>query len=638
MKRAALFPIALLAACANAPAPQRGPVAPLPPAPRPAVVAAAVAAAQPATAPAELMFVLRIANPQRTWANAAQILPSSLFVFAAGSTEPTSVLERAVGSALAGVVDLARPLDVAFLGTTGARAVASLSVAEQDVPRLADRFVLKELGEHPGLLRVERAHDADPDEEAPPWVCAFDPGERRDGARLLCGEDVEDIEAAAAYLVQVVAREPLDTDARIEIPERLLRKAMEETGNASEAGDDDGRSGALGKALGEGFLRDIERMSVDLTWGPADVEVGLTLRFAGRRSPLTLAFVPAAAPDAAPPPAFFRLPADTAVAFHTQGASRAELTPLREAIAGALRDDMLEDRYDAPRLERFLDRLDDLAFTGGPLVVGAGANGAAAAKALAAYQGDKRAPRAQKTARLALKGWMLAAVEEPAQTWITGVQELLRLGEELDELKTGAAAGSAARAAGKPGGAPKDGGAGKRDEDKQRTTPVIARAPAALPAGTLHVELRSKPLTKDAPPAHTTHLYIVPAGQRTWLGLSEDDAALVDRLRVAVEPGRDDRTLGAAPGADALRQRGTLAGGLFSMAGLALLAANGDTPEALDKVVEDFAKLAALPARGEIAIPFAVASEVLGSGAARLDVRVRLTRAAIQDAIALLAR
>ncbi|WP_438041245.1 hypothetical protein [Sorangium sp. So ce128] len=622
MKRAALLPIALLTACAGAPAPQRAPVAPLLAAPRPAVAAPAVAAAQPASAPAELAFVLRIAHPKRTWANAAQLLPSSALVFTMGSTDPTKMLEPAVGPDLAGIVDLDRPIDVAFLGTTGDHAVASLSVAEQEVPRLADRFVLKEIEEHPGLLRVERARDAEPDEEAPPWACAFDPGERRDGARLLCGTDMEDIEAAAAYLVQVVAREPLDADARIELSERTLRQAVEEASAAGDADEDDGRAGALGEELAAGFLRDIERLNVDLTWGRADVEVGLTLRFASRRSPLTLAFVPAAAQDAAPPPAFFRLPADTAVAFHTQGASRAELAPLREAVFKALRDDMIDDGYDEARLDQVLDRLGTLAFTGGPLVVGAGANGAAAEKALAAYQRDKGAPRARKAARLALQGWVLASVEEPAQTWISGVKELLQRGDELDKFKRSA---------------PKD-GARKDDEDNQHTTHAIVRAPASLPAGTLHVELRSRPLTKGAPPAHTTHLYVVPAGQRTWLGISEDDAALVARLRVAVDPGRDEGTLGAAPDMDVLRRRGTLAGGLFSLAGLALLAANGDTPEALDEAAKDLAALAALPARGGVATPLAVTSEVLGSGAARVDVRVRLTHAGIQDAIALLAR
>ncbi|WP_437715067.1 hypothetical protein WMF45_00795 [Sorangium sp. So ce448] len=622
MKRAALLPIALVTACAGAPAPQRAPVVPLPAAPRPAVAAPAVVAAQPANAPAELAFVLRIAHPKRTWANAAQLVPSSALVFTLGSTEPTSVLEGAVGPDLAGIVDLERPMDVAFLGTTGAHAVASLSVAEQEVPRLADRFVLKELQEHPGLLRVERARNADPDEEAPPWACAFDPGERRNGARLLCGEDVEDIEAAAAYLVQVVGREPLDADARIELSERTLRQAVEEASAAGDEDEDDGRAGALGEELAAGFLRDIEGLNVDLTWGRADVDVGLTVRFASRRSPLTLALAPAAAQDAAPPPAFFRLPADTAVAFHTQGASRAELAPLREAVFKALRDDMIDDGYDGARLDQFLDRLGTLALTGGPLVVGAGANGAAAEKALAAYQRDKGAPRARKAARLALQGWVLASVEEPAQTWISGVKELLQRGDELDRFKRSA---------------PKD-GARKGDDDKQNTTHAIVRAPASLPAGTLHVELRSKPLTKDAPPAHTTHLYVVPAGQRTWLGISEDDAALVARLRVAADPRRDEGTLGAAPDMDVLRRRGTLAGGLFSLVGLTLLAANGDTPEALDEAARDLAALAALPARGGVAVPLAVTSEVLGSGAARVDVRVRLTHAGIQDAIALLAR
>ncbi len=75
--------------------------------------------------------------------------------------------------------------------------------------------------------------------------------------------DVEDIETAAAYLVQVVAREPLDADARIELSERTLRQAVEEASGADDADEDDGRAGALGQELAAGFLRDIERLNVD---------------------------------------------------------------------------------------------------------------------------------------------------------------------------------------------------------------------------------------------------------------------------------------------------------------------------------------------------------------------------------------
>ncbi|WP_129572516.1 MULTISPECIES: hypothetical protein [Sorangium] len=625
MKRAALLlPIALLAACAGAPAPQRGPVATLPPAPPPARAAPAVAAAQPATAPEGLSSVLRIADPQRTWNHLTRFLastPLGPLLWSARSMRPEMLLEQALGPALAGVLDLGRPIDVAWFGITEAesRVVVSLPVAEQEVPRLHERFVLKE---HRGMLRVERARDADPDEETPPRICAFEPGARRGSARLLCAEDAKDIDAVAPYLVEVVGPQPIDADARIEVLEWAIRELMK----SEDGAGGDGNTGALGRELGDAFMRELESMSMDLRWGHAEVDVGVSLRFASRRSPFTLAFAPAVAPDAAPPPAFLRLPSDTAVAFYTQGASRAELAPLREALFRALRDDWVDDGYDAAVLDRLLQRLDALALTGGSLVMGAGGDRAAAERAIAAYQSGKGAARSQKAARRALQPWILIAVEEPAQTWIPGMKELLLLGEELDRLKASAKAAGGAE------------GRASKDEDKERTTSVIVRAPATLPAGTLHVELRSTPLTKDAPPArapHTTHLYVVPAGQRTWFGIGDDDAAVVARLRAATDTGRDERTLGAAPGLEALRQPGTLAGGLFSLAGLTLLGATGDTKEALDEAAKDLAGLATLPARGEVAIPVAVTSEVLGSGAARVTARVRLPVAAIQDVIAL---
>ncbi|WP_437678971.1 hypothetical protein [Sorangium sp. So ce131] len=648
MKRAALLlPLASLAACAGAPAPERGPAAPVPAAARPAGAEPAPASPQPAdvqpvAAPAGLSSVLRIADPQRSWANVMQRLPGTPFgmlLYSAGPRGPELMLEGSLGPALASLVALNEPIDVALFGTTGARPVVSLSVPEKQAARLHDRFVLKE---HRGLLRVERAREAEPDAEAPPTACAFEAGERRGGARLLCAEDAADLEAAAPYLVKVVGREPLAADAQFVILGSTIREGMKD-----EPDDDDGddsHAAQLGQEIGEAFLRDLESVSVDLTWGRAAIDVGLGLRFASRSSPVMPALAPAVPADAVPPPAFLRLPADAAIALYTHGASRAELTPLREALSRAIRDDMVADGYDGPQLDRLLERLGGLVLTGGPLVVGAGGDRAAAQKALAAYQrgkdaqGGKDAARAQKAARRALQGWILVAVEEPAQTWISGVKELLRTGEELDRHREGAsAAGNTAPGSGAPGAAPK--GGAKKDEDKERTTPTIVRAPAALPAGTLHVELRSRPLTKDAPPAHTTHLYIVPtAGQRTWIGISEDDAAIVDRLRVATEPGRDARTLGAGPGAEVAQQRGALAGGLFSLAGWAMLAASGDTAEALGDAAEQFAGLAALPARGEVAMPLEVTSEVLGSGASRVSARVRLPDAGIQDVIALLTR
>ncbi|WP_437922748.1 hypothetical protein WMF37_27365 [Sorangium sp. So ce291] len=648
MKRAVLLPLVLTAACAGAPASPPGGAAPLAPAARPADAeparAAQPAEARPLAAPKELSSVLRIADPRRTWGNVAQLLagtPVGMMLLGPGQMAPEVLLEEALGPALAEVVDLGKPIDVAVLGTERPRLVASLSVPEREMPRLQERFVLKELKElkelkgHRGMLRVEGVREAEPEDRALPRVCALDPGDRSGSARLVCADDVQDLEAAAPYLVQVVGREPLEADARVEVPGRIIVAGVESTPDE----DDDSHAGNVGVELVDAFARELESVSVDLTWVGPDVEVGFGMRFASRRSPLALAVTPAAPRDAATPPAFFRLPRDTAIAFYTQGASRAELTPLREAFFRGIRDDMVDEGYEASGLDRLMDRLGTLAFTGGPLVIGSGGDRAAAEKALAAYQGGKGAPRARKTARGALQSWFLVAVEEPAQAWVSGVKDLIQLGEDQDKKKGGApAAGSAAPAAGATGGAPKGQAPRGDEQDKEITDPVIVRAPAALPAGTLHVELRSRPLTKDAPPAHTSHLYIVPAGQRTWIGFGEDDAAVVERLRVAADPGRDERTLGAAPGVEALRQPGTLAGGLFSLAGWTMLAANGDTPEAIDDAAKALAGLARLPSRGEITMPFAMTSEALGSGAARLGARVRVPSAGIHDVLALLMR
>ncbi len=233
---------------------------------------------------------------------------------------------------------------------------------------------------------------------------------------------------------------------------------------------------------------------------------------------------------------------------------------------------------------------------------------------------------------------MLASVEEPAPTWISGVKELLLRGDELDKLKRSARRTETPRGPRASPGARRRAALAGTMRTSSTTTHAIVRAPASLPAGTLHVELRSKPLTKDAPPAHTTHLYVVPAGQRTWFGISEDDAALVDRLRVAVDPGRDEGTLGAAPDIDVLRRRGTL-GRRALLAGW-LDAARGERRHAGGAGQGRQGSRRPRGAAGARRGRHSARRHLRGArpGAARLDVRVRLTHAAIQDAIALLAR
>ena len=622
MQRAALLlPLVLATACAGAtPAPQPPSGGAGQPG-RNALVAEAaeaqVQAAQRPEAPAELAMVIRVANPRRSWGDATRLLattPFGLMVMAAAQMGPDMLAEKAIGPALTDVIDLEQPVDVAFLDASGGAYAISIAVKEREEARLQERLVLK--GDR-GLLRVEGVRDADPEARALPMPCALDPGERRGSTRLVCAPQAEWL-AVAPYLTEVVAREPLDVDARAEIRGPLLAKAIQEM--ESEKGQEEDRGARMGRELVQGFAREIEGMTVDLSWAGPGVELGLGLRLSGRRTPLSLSMAPVTKPDAAPPEAFFRLPGDAGFTFYTQGASRDELAPLRALLFEVILADEVDEGFDRAKVQAVLDRVGALILTGGPLVFAAGSERARVEKALAGYEDKKGDPKARESARRALGGWVLVGIEDAPGPWIDGLKEVIRMGAEIKAAPR------------KPGAAATK----KEDERTEKVDWVVSRAPASLPAGTLHVELRSRPLMKGAPPPHTSHLYAAPAGGRLWIGAGEDDAVVIARLRAVVAPAGGGQA--PAPEIAALHRPGSTAGGSLSMFGGAALFASGDTQDELDKAAQELGALGTLPSRGEAPIPWAITSEVLPGGAARWSFRVRLTDAAIRDAIVALTR
>ena len=66
-------------------------------------------------------------------------------------------------------------------------------------------------------------------------------------------------------------------------------------------------------------------------------------------------------------------------------------------------------------------------------------------------------------------------------------------------------------------------------------TARIATVPASakVPPDSLHIELKFTPKKKGAGSARIAHLWVVPQGDRTWLGYGDDDAAVRERLRAA---------------------------------------------------------------------------------------------------------
>ncbi|AKT37585.1 hypothetical protein [Chondromyces crocatus] len=623
MKRAGALTLLLVAACAGAPRPTEPPSGLAEPPLRPLVAPRDEAAAEdfedlaPPGLPDGLVATLRVQNPLRTWGDVMMSLGSTRLgavLTTVGQLGPEYLAELALGPALANVVDLEKPIDVAILGTTLDELVFSLSVAERDVPRIHDRFILRR---ERGMMRVAGVRAVRSASERLPVACALDLATPGGGAHLVCSSKEKAL-VAAPYLTQVVAGEPVDADVRLEFPFPREALALAAKQNGVRPGTPRGEGGSdvggMVSSLFEGFAADVAGASIDLRRAGQDIEVGLGLRFSGRQSPLALALVTAAGTELSPPPSFFRLPRDVGVAFHSQGASSEALTLLREWVPRLLftgsdeRDEMSE--------EGLVGRLGTLLLSGGPFVLGAGVDRPAVEQALTTYGQQKPSQRSGEAARRALAGWALVGIEHPPESWVAQLQKAIQLGRE---------GGGVGQNPAKPAK-----GVGRREP----SVVVVGRPVVALPAGTVHIEVRTTPLTKAGPATRTSHVYAVPDGQRLWLGAGEDSATVIRRLKAVLTSERDGASLGGEPGLETLRGPGATMGGVLSLGGVTGLLASGDSPEELEKAMQSIAALRGLPARGETLIPWTVTSEVHPGGAARWGLRLRLSPGALGDMIA----
>jgi hypothetical protein len=298
---------------------------------------------------------------------------------------------------------------------------------------------------------------------------------------------------------------------------------------------------------------------------------------------------------------------------------------MRDEFLHALRDDLESDGYDPVLLETFNSRVSELFFTGGSYACAYGIDRVAAEKALAAYVKDKKKPALRAAAYRSLRGWSMFAVDEPTDRWAKGIEDIVRVGNELDRKRNGGVAITSSTPV-----------KGRKEEDRTSTILVVATVPAVLPKGSFHVEIRSKPLKKDAPPAYTEHLYVVPDGGRTWIGFGEDEAPMLARLRAARE-GLTDQTIGGVPELANTASQGAVAAGFFSFAGGTLLFQNDDRDEMLDDAAIEMGLLAKLPARGEGIIPWQLVSEDGTNGGGRARVKAKFSLPVLAD-IAVMAK
>lgn len=585
-----------------------GPAAPAKPAPTPRTESGP-------KAPEDLALLVRIADAEQLAREVATLLPPSLAT-AASMLEPRQIVPLLVGKRLGEVVDLAQPIDVASLGSSTTTFVMSMAVKQDAESKLGEGLVLREEG---GLLHVgkqDEAYGSSPRLQ----TCAFTAAVGRAPTRLVCASDDVSLKAGAPWLARNVAGEPLEADARLSLPGKVLREKRDSTAKAmSEAA-----SAQLGGELVERFVEELERVDIDLRFQGAVVDVGFELRLSARDSMLGRVLVPRSKP-APPPPAFGRLPVDALVALHTTGALPEDIAPLRKALADNLEGTLVQDGYGAEKVHALRERLEALLLTGGPLVLGAGVQGGrdGADRALAALGNGtpKTSAKLEAQARAALSPWVLIELEEPAERWTQGLRDVVRRAEDADRT----------RRPGSKASTPRDPDGDHVDLKLGTLDPSLK-----LPADALHLEVLLVPHTKGKRPARRAHLLVVPKGAATWIGYGEDLAGTAARLRLALDDGTEAGTLTRSAEAASLRARPAVGAGLVALGAMPLLAAKTATPEDLQATARSASRIAGLGLRGGQTVTWTATTDVAPGGAARLSVHTALARQTATDLVRML--
>jgi hypothetical protein len=599
------------AGCGPAPVPERpagapfaiGPASTARPAPPPRPEA-------PPRAPDDLGLLVRVGDPEQVARDVVALLPSSA---AAAVLDPTQLVTVLLGRKLGSLVDLSQPIDIT--SNADSAFVVSMAVKQDAEAKLGEGLVLHEDG---GLLHIGKPDDPHAD-AGRMGACAFSSATGRATTRLVCASDEAALNASAAYLARNVAGEPLDADARLSVPGRILRDKRDVTARAIG----DAASAKLGAALVERFLDEIDRVDLNVRFGGAGIELGLDLRLSARQSMLAKVLVPRTAATA-PPRAFYRLPADALFALHTTGALAEDLAPLRKALGDNLEGTLVQDGYRADRTHELREKIESLVLTGGPLVVGAGVAGGrdGADKALAALDSSTAAERArtEAKARAALVPWVMLAMEEPAEKWTTGLRDIVRRGQEADKTRR---PGSTSSTPHDPDGDHVDIRIGTLDPGLK------------LPRDALHVEVLIAPRTKGTRPTRTAHLFVVPKGTSTWLGYSEDLAAITSRLRLALDDATEAGTLSRSEEAASLRARPALGAGLVSLTGIGHLAAKATTADDLRRASRNASRAATLGAHGTPSLAWTASADPT-PGSVHLSVVTEISRPTAADVLRML--
>ena len=408
-----------------------------------ATVSAPVVAPEPAAdvsavpAPLGLGVTVHMAHPRATLQQLTSLLTSVSSLFPGFKADADNLVALAVGAPIGAIVDLDQPIDLAVSDVDSPEATMKVAGAVALIdPAVARETLEKYFKWTPtgaGVVRLQPREDA-PD-GATPHPCMLSPafGPAPNGVRLVCGDGEESVRHLGPYLARTMTRLTSGDESRLEVFVRELRHVKKGGSSQDASGSSTADAGTgdptdkLFDDLTAKLTDDVGSVIFEASSDAAIVDLRMTTRFVDAASPLTRALVGAGVPSAPPPEAFERLPRSSSFAWFGRGTTPQDVAPLRKLLVESLHATLEDEGYTPAVTDTLMQPLQSLALTGGPWVVASGLDLDAARSALDAYaSGGKSTDAARAKARAAMQGWMLGAVEEPAQAWLDGVRAVVK--------------------------------------------------------------------------------------------------------------------------------------------------------------------------------------------------------------------
>ncbi len=455
----------------------------------------------PVEAPPALMAVVTLKNAEALQGSVRDVAGDAFPLVRQVTVE--ALAQVLLGPALADVVHLSEPIDVAFLDSMDWAAVslglASLEDAKQN---LAEDFDL--IPGRDDVIALSPHRGADPKKLA----CEIHPSAGQPAYRLVCAKQLATLHALAPYMARTLPREPAGEEVRV----RFFPGALAQ--NIKGDAPADSWESVLRKMTSES-LAETEALSLGANLGGDPVEAFVRATFRAAASPMTRMLMAQVDVKAPPPDLFWRLPADALGAAYTVGSEAGDLAPVQSQLLDSFETSLREDGATDETVTLARKVMASVLFTGGPLSL---AYGFDLPGAIAAIQAETPGHHAD---RHVLHGWLVAGVQEPASRWTDAIREL----DALD-----ARPAKKVDAQGRPLQPKKT--VTRETEQKVVEPPFGPQAAHFLFSE--YARVNGKQTVK---PTSVDHLFVVPDGDRTWLAIGENESQLVGKVKEILSGG-----------------------------------------------------------------------------------------------------